>query len=333
MIHLTRIFWSVVLLTSLIVLPVCGQQWGSNGTDVFYNDGNVGVGMTSPNHSLDVKGAVRASDELQVTGLNVRLGYEYSPTGTSPHSTLQSNSSYTYIKHNNFWNGTAAERVQQGGAAYLRIGRSKDGWAGDFIFETAPAGAAGTQISGFDPQMKIWHEDRVHIFNDLQVNGKVGLGTLPSEKLSVAGQVLTEGVIVKPQDEWSDYVFETDYDLPTLEEVSTFIEDEGHLPDVPSKESVKENGLRLGDMDATLLQKVEELTLYAIEQEERADSLEARLAIQRERAGRQEARADAHAERLRQLERRIEALHAALRKAGIGTENASKSQSHRPNNR
>jgi hypothetical protein len=91
-------------------------------------------------------------------------------------------------------------------------------------------------------------------------------------------------VIVKPQVEWADYIFEESYELGSLEEVSSFIEKEGHLPDVPSAESVEQHGLRLGEMDATLLQKMEELTLYSIKQNERADSLDRRLSVQKVRA-------------------------------------------------
>jgi hypothetical protein len=109
-------------------------------------------------------------------------------------------------------------------------------------------------------------------------SGDVGIGTTsPNKKLSVAGNVLAEGVVVKPQSGWADYVFRENYDLPTLEEVSSFIGRKNHLPGVPSAESVRKNGLHLGEMDATLLRKVEELTLYAIEQKKRADSLAVRL--------------------------------------------------------
>jgi hypothetical protein len=90
----------------------------------------------------------------------------------------------------------------------------------------------------------------------------------------VGGNVLAEEVIVKPEGVWgADYVFDEGYDLPSLGDVSTFIEERGHLPDVPPASTVREEGLRLSQMNESLLRKVEELTLYAIEQKNRADSL------------------------------------------------------------
>jgi septal ring factor EnvC (AmiA/AmiB activator) len=124
--------------------------------------------------------------------------------------------------------------------------------------------------------------------------------------LSVAGNVLAEEVIVKPQSEWADHVFEPDYDLPTLEDVSSFIKEEGHLPNIPSAEAVEQNGLRLGEMDATLLQKVEELTLYAIEQKERADSLTALVQEQQRELEEQRKALDRVRDRLRRLERTLD---------------------------
>lgn len=64
---------------------------------------------------------------------------------------------------------------------------------------------------------------------------------------------------------WADYVFKKDYKLATLEEVEKHINDKGHLPNIPSAEEVVKNGLNLGEMDAKLLEKIEELTLYSID--------------------------------------------------------------------
>ena len=73
---------------------------------------------------------------------------------------------------------------------------------------------------------------------------------------------------------WSDFVFEKDYELPSLEEVENHIKEKGHLPDIPSEAEVMKDGIVLGDMDSKLLQKIEELTLYMIEQNKRMKKVE-----------------------------------------------------------
>lgn len=95
-------------------------------------------------------------------------------------------------------------------------------------------------------------------------------------KLYVADGILTERikVAVVGTGDWSDFVFEDDYKLRGLDEVEDFIAENGHLPDVPSAAQVEENGYDMTTMDATLLQKIEELTLYIIELENRIDELE-----------------------------------------------------------
>ena len=64
---------------------------------------------------------------------------------------------------------------------------------------------------------------------------------------------------------WSDFVFKSDYQLRSLKEVETFINENGHLPDIPSDEEVITNGVNVGEIQSKLLQKIEELTLYLIE--------------------------------------------------------------------
>ncbi|MFA9391536.1 MAG: hypothetical protein ACERKD_17130 [Prolixibacteraceae bacterium] len=81
--------------------------------------------------------------------------------------------------------------------------------------------------------------------------------------------------IVVDQTAWADFVFNKDYSLKPLSEVEQFIEINSHLPDVPSKSDVRKDGVNLGEMNAILLQKIEELTLYLLDQEKRILSLEA----------------------------------------------------------
>lgn len=94
-------------------------------------------------------------------------------------------------------------------------------------------------------------------------------------KLMVNGGILCEKVKVIEDVPNSDHVFESDYDLKSIEEVKTFIEENKHLPEVPSAEEFKENGYSVGEMDDLLLRKVEELTLYIIQLEEEIQELKA----------------------------------------------------------
>ncbi|MGC9332215.1 MAG: hypothetical protein ACP5DZ_10140, partial [Bacteroidales bacterium] len=75
----------------------------------------------------------------------------------------------------------------------------------------------------------------------------------------------------------SDYVFKEDYRLMSIGEVESYIRQHQHLPDVPSAEEFKQNGYKAGDMDDLLLKKIEELTLYIIEQEKKIEALKQKL--------------------------------------------------------
>lgn len=112
--------------------------------------------------------------------------------------------------------------------------------------------------------------------------GQVGIGINPSEfvpgyKLFVDDGILCEQVKValRYTGDWADYVFDEDYKLKSLNEVQLFIQKNKHLPDVPSAtELVNNGGINLAEMDATLLQKIEELTLYTIQQQELIEQMQ-----------------------------------------------------------
>lgn len=117
---------------------------------------------------------------------------------------------------------------------------------------------------------------------DLAVNnGKVGIGTTnPVEKLSVEGTILAKKVKVSQASaDWPDYVFNEDYPLMPLDSVEAFIQTNSHLPEIASASEVSKTGIDLGDNQTKLLQKIEELTLYIIQQNKTIESLNKRLEI------------------------------------------------------
>ncbi len=96
--------------------------------------------------------------------------------------------------------------------------------------------------------------------------GYVGVGTTtPDSKLTVKGNIHAEEVKVDLSVPGPDYVFKEEYDLKSLEEVQNYINEHGHLPNIPSAKDMEENGVQLGEMNMKLLEKIEELTLYVIE--------------------------------------------------------------------
>ncbi len=115
-------------------------------------------------------------------------------------------------------------------------------------------------------------------------DNQVGINTtnIPSGfAFAVKGKVITEEVNVAIQGSgvWPDYVFKDNYNLPTLQEVENQIKEKGHLKDIPSEKEVVQNGIYLGDMNAKLLQKVEELTLYLIQQNKDIEELKAKVKV------------------------------------------------------
>jgi hypothetical protein len=110
----------------------------------------------------------------------------------------------------------------------------------------------------------------------LDPNGNLGIGTTTTGlyRLTVEGTTATRRLKVTQQATWADFVFHPDYQLPSLQEVETYINTNKHLSGIPTTEEVQKDGLDIGEMNKLLLQKVEELTLYMIEEHKQKQKMQ-----------------------------------------------------------
>jgi hypothetical protein len=150
-------------------------------------------------------------------------------------------------------------------------------WVHHIKFQRASSSGTKNMVSFFgtdsDHEMHIYSTDgstskiKLNADGVSYIQGSVAIGTTDplGYKLAVNGNAIFNKVKVKLFP-WADYVFYDDYKLPALKEVEAYVKQYKHLPDVPSEKEIQQNGLDLGDSQAMLLKKIEELTLYLIEQ-------------------------------------------------------------------
>jgi len=125
----------------------------------------------------------------------------------------------------------------------------------------------------------------LEVASNLYVTGNVGLGTSnPTNELAVNGTIKCKEIIVTTNG-WADFVFEPDYELMPLADLEKFIEANGRLPDIPSAEDVASGGVKMGEMQAKMLQKIEELTLHVIALKKANAALVQRLLEEGDSAG------------------------------------------------
>jgi hypothetical protein len=117
--------------------------------------------------------------------------------------------------------------------------------------------------------------ERVSILN----SGNMGIGTIaPTERLHVVGNLkVTGSIFYSALEEVPDYVFEPSYKLMPIKELENYLATEKHLPNVPSAAEIKQKDLSLGQFQMKLLEKIEELTLYVVNQEKAINKKDAEI--------------------------------------------------------
>lgn len=152
------------------------------------------------------------------------------------------------------------------------------------VFMHLPMPNSRIVIGGYGdylPEHKFVVRGSAKIEGNILTDGNIGIGTsnfidgATSYKLSVKGKIRAEEI--KVYSTWADYVFNPSYKLPTLQEVESYITKNGHLQNVPSAKEITEKGLELGEMAKIQQEKIEELTLYLIQQNKEIEELKAQV--------------------------------------------------------
>jgi hypothetical protein len=307
-----------ILLSFLAMLVAVHYSFAQ--TNTFPDNGNVGIGTTSPQEKLEVTGNQKLFGDL-LFGSH-QTAYYIHALGNGGAIRLRSNITtavdrnvqFGNIDNNGLWNsfmivdqtgnvgigtinpngkldvngaillpGSSSNAMLRSVIGTARIPGEISGYSGagiamddGFLRLSAGGGTSSAtktfiDLSGFSlsPELKqnltlgTSGTERMRIDKD----GNVGIGTTtPDAKLTVNGSIHSTEVKVTATVP-ADFVFEKSYALKTLSEVNVYIQKNKHLPDVPSGNAMKENGINLSEFNMKLLQKLEELTLYLIEKD------------------------------------------------------------------
>ncbi|MBO4690414.1 MAG: hypothetical protein J5621_06030 [Paludibacteraceae bacterium] len=226
-------------------------QWISRDGYIISNpsNANVGIGLqTAPQYKLDVKGKVYLHT-VDITGNSWKNSY----LQWEAHSLVMGTPS-------NVYSVTSVDIIPGG----------------------STQGELFSQLCLYQAYSPTNKEEKIHLntsgncwFNS---PGYIGIGTKnPTYKLDVRGTVRADAIVVNNVS-GADFVFEDSYKLRPLNEVKDFVEKNQHLPEIPSAAEMQENGVNMNELQIQLLQKVEELTLYIIQQDQRIQELESQLA-------------------------------------------------------
>ena len=244
---------SIVVLGLLLPLKI-EAAWTSSGNNDYKINGFVGLGMSNPADPLHIN----STDANFINDSYLSsLGKAYIGEGAGSWWILGAKAAATGDGLNNIASNS-----------YLNNGWKRRDWRKEvWILSNYITGnnTGYFRISHSSPQNQSNISNLKPIFNIDSLGNTTIDGTLVTKQVKVKSNV------------WSDYVFEEDYNLKSLGEVEEYVKANNRLPGIPSSQEVLENGIDIGDMQRLQMEKIEELTLYTIEQNKRIELLERRL--------------------------------------------------------
>ena len=270
---------------------------GTTRVTILGSNGNMGIGTRSPSAKLEVNGDVKIKTDINVLGSasiseNIEVSGEVKLNNLIQDS-INDSQSILIADENGILKSLSLKKLSN-----YQYKEPKPCFPDDETGYPAPtwankSGSSPSIYTGFNCPAKVGigtanpnaalHVNsnaiigtNLDVNNNLKVNNKLAIGTEIQDDydLAVCGKIRATEVKVNAASEWCDYVFEEDYDLKSLKEVDAFIKKNKHLPEIPSAEVVNNEGIEVSAMMVLMMKKIEELTLYTIEQEKRINELE-----------------------------------------------------------
>lgn len=284
--HVLLFALGALIFGGVPVFAVAGQ-WSNSGATIYYTDGNVGLGTTAAGARLEVNRSVSIGGMLssgQAAGLQFldigtqHVGFRWSDDGTK--NLILEDASLSQ-NPDTWYNNDLANLIVRNGKIGINTTAPNaplhaKGNAGIITVEGNTFAHIQYYPQGFSNGRKAWVGFGLAGTNEFTIKNEAG-GNIVFNPL--AGKVIVDGEfraksIKVTNSPWADYVFEDDYDLKSLNEVENFIKDNGHLPNIPSAKEIEKGELDLADMQRLQMEKIEELTLYIIQLDEKLNKLE-----------------------------------------------------------
>jgi len=219
--------------------------------------------------------------QLLISGLHTDSVYTLRMAGSSTSSAISSPTEYTVAgasvsvplavnNHNNTSDGAVFSNIAPDASGNIKVYVNT-------LPTTDVADICGIQIIVNAPSNSgsgsggRWQTSGTTVYDSVD-NIAIGTSNPQGYKLAVNGKAIFTKLVVKPYANWPDYVFHKNFRLPGLPELERYIREHQHLPGIASEQEVQAGGIDVGEHEAALLKKVEELTLYLIEQNKKLEA-------------------------------------------------------------